>query len=415
MSDISNSLQHTKSSAALLRRTSEAERNALLQHMATLLAAHKEALLAANGKDMNAAAELNAAIRDRLLLNDARVAAMIKGLNDVVALPDPLPQRRAFSSPPSGIQVYKQRIPLGVILMIYEARPNVAVDAAALAIKSGNAILLRGGKEAAHSNRFIGQLWQQALADVGLPVDAIHVLTDTGRDEMRELLQQDHFIDLVIPRGGEGLIRFVAEHSRIPVIRHYKGVCHLYVDTQADLAMAERLLIDGKVSRPGVCNALETVLIHADRAAEFLPKLQELAENNELALFAERATADKLPGCTPIADEGYDVEYLDKKLSVKLVSNVQDAIAHIARHGSQHTEVICTENQETAELFLRAVDASAVMVNASSRFNDGGELGLGAEIGIATTKLHAYGPMGLESLTTEKFVVMGHGEVRHPL
>ena len=415
MNDVERSLTECKASAEFLRTTSLAQRNRTLQAMAETLDQQRPVLLAANAKDMQVAKELSSAMQDRLLLNDARIDSMIKGLREIIELPDPIASRRPFSQPPSGIQVYKQRIPLGVILMIYEARPNVAVDAAALTLKAGNAVLLRGGKEANHSNRAIHELWQQALNVAEIPGAAISILTDTGHEQMRELLQQEAFIDRVIPRGGQGLIEFVAEHSRIPVIRHYKGVCHLYVDAQADLAMAEQLLIDGKCSRPGVCNALETLLLHADIAEAFIPRLQRIAEHQSLQLFAETYTAKKLAKASVIDEQGYDIEYLDKKLSVKIVNSIQEALAHIARHGSQHTEVICTDNPESAEHFLRAVDASAVMVNASSRFNDGGELGLGAEIGIATTKLHAYGPMGLESLTAEKFVVLGRGEVRHPL
>ncbi|QGX38553.1 glutamate-5-semialdehyde dehydrogenase [Permianibacter aggregans] len=415
MNDVERSLRECKASAEFLRTTSLAQRNDALQAMAETLDQQRPVLLAANAKDMQAAKDLSSAMQDRLLLNDARIDSMIKGLREIIALPDPIASRRPFSQPPSGIQVYKQRIPLGVILMIYEARPNVAVDAAALTLKADNAVLLRGGKEANHSNRAIHEFWQQALKVAEIPGAAISILTDTGREQMRELLQQEAFIDLVIPRGGQGLIEFVAEHSRIPVIRHYKGVCHLYVDAQADLAMAEQLLIDGKCSRPGVCNALETLLLHADIAEDFIPRLQRIAERQSLQLFAEAYTAKKLLKANVIDEQGYDIEYLDKKLSMKIVNSFQEALVHIGRHGSQHTEVICTENPETAEHFLRAVDASAVMVNASSRFNDGGELGLGAEIGIATTKLHAYGPMGLESLTAEKFVVLGRGEVRHPL
>lgn len=413
MNEFTHSLQACKASAELLRTTPAAKRDQALQAMATILDQQRVKLLAANAEDMRAARALSSAMQDRLLLNDARIDSMIKGLHEIMALPDPIAGRRPFSQPPSGIQVYKQRIPLGVILMIYEARPNVAVDAAALTLKAGNAVLLRGGKEATHSNRAIHQLWQQALASAEIASEAITILTDTGREQMRELLQQEAYIDLVIPRGGQGLIEFVAEHSRIPVIRHYKGVCHLYVDASANLDMAEQLLIDGKCSRPGVCNALETLLLHADVVEAFLPRLQYVADHHSLTLFAEENTAARIANAIAIDEAGYDIEYLDKKLSVRIVKDIQQAITHIARHGSQHTEVICTENTEAAEHFLRAVDASAVMVNASSRFNDGGELGLGAEIGIATTKLHAYGPMGLESLTTEKFVVLGQGEIRH--
>lgn len=392
------------------------ERNAVLQAMADALLANSDALLAANENDLQAARErqLSAALLDRLALNPSRIEALAGSLRDVIALPDPLGQRRPFSTPASGIQVFKQRIPLGVILMIYEARPNVAVDAAALCLKTGNAVLLRGGSEARHSNAAIGALWQQVLLARNLPAAAVNVLTDCSHDDVNAMLQWDDLIDLVIPRGGEALIRSVAAHSRIPVIRHYKGVCHLFVDAGADPAMALTLLVDGKCSRPAVCNALETLLVHREIANDWLPRAASVLQKEQVAIRGCPRTVALLPNAQPATEQDWSTEYLDRVISVRVVDNLDDAIGHIRRYGSQHSEVICTKDAARGERFINEVDASVVLVNASSRFNDGGELGLGAEIGIATTKLHAYGPMGLEALTAEKFVVLGHGEVRHP-
>ena len=409
-------VQAARAASPTLACLDAATRNAVLLAMADAIAQHGDALLAANAHDLEAARsrQLSAALIDRLALTPARLQALSNSLREVAALPDPLGSRRPFSQPASGIQVFKQRIPLGVILMIYEARPNVAVDAAALCLKSGNAALLRGGSEARHSNAAIGQLWQQVLTAQQLPAAAVSVLTDCSHDDVNQMLQWDTLIDLVIPRGGEKLIRSVAANSRIPVIKHYKGVCHLFVDASADAAMAIDLLIDGKCSRPAVCNALETLLVHADIAAEWLPRAAVALRQRQVELRGCERSRVFIPDAIAATAEDWDSEYLDRILSIRVVDDLDAAIAHIRQHGSQHSEVICTNNRANAERFLNAVDASVVLVNASSRFNDGGELGLGAEIGIATTKLHAYGPMGLESLTSEKFVVLGHGEVRHP-
>ena len=409
-------LRACRAASPALSTLSTARRNQLLLDMAEQIATEQAALLAANEQDLAAAraAGASAALLDRLALNPVRVQALQSSLRDVAALPDPLGQRRPFSQPKSGIAVFKQRIPLGVILMIYEARPNVAVEAAALCLKSGNAAILRGGSEARHSNALIGKLWQQVLTASQLPASAITVLTGVSHDDVNVMLQWDQLIDLVIPRGGETLIRSVAAHSRIPVIRHYKGVCHLFVDASADLSMATELLIDGKCSRPAVCNALETVLVHADVAEHFLPKAVSALLARQVELRGCARSQQLSSQIRPATEADWDTEYLDRILSIRLVDSLDGAIEHIRRHGSQHSEVICTRDEVNTERFLNEVDASVVLVNASSRFNDGGELGLGAEIGIATTKLHAYGPMGLESLTAEKFVVLGHGEVRHP-
>jgi len=353
-------------------------------------------------------------VLDRIALNPARVASMAKGLRDVAALPDPVHEVIKMWRRPNGLQVGRMRIPLGVIGIIYEARPNVTADAAALCLKSGNAAILRGGSEAHHSNQAIGSALRQACAGTRVPQDAVQMVARKDHALVNELLQLEEYIDLIIPRGGEDLIRAVVANSKIPVIKHYKGVCHLYVDAAADRALATRLLLDGKASRPGVCNALETLLVHRDVADAFLPG----------ALAALQARGVEARGCVitrqfdaalrPATEADYDAEYLDLIIAVRVVDSLDEALGHIGRYGSGHTEVIVTEDPTAAEAFVRGTRSSAVMVNASSRFNDGGELGLGAEIGISTTRLHAYGPMGLESLTIERFVVRGVGQVRHP-
>ncbi|MGO4220741.1 glutamate-5-semialdehyde dehydrogenase [Lysobacter sp. TAF61] len=390
-------------------------RRTLIERMAQLLEHDGSELLAANGEDMERgrAAGLGAAVLDRLKLDAARIAAMANGLREVAAQDDPLGQVTRREVRPNGIVIERQRVPLGLIAMIYEARPNVTADAAALCLKAGNAVLLRGGSEARASNAAIAACLHQALREQGLPEAAVSLVADPAREHVLELLQLSDLIDLAIPRGGESLIRFVAEHARVPVIKHYKGVCHLYVDRQADVGKALDLLVDGKASRPGVCNALETLLVHRDIAADFMPAaLRRLASRQVEVRGCDRTRAfsDQVGQAE---DADYAAEYLDLILAVRVVDGIGEALAHIARHGSDHTEVIVTEDAAAAEAFVRGTRSSAVMVNASSRFNDGGQLGLGAEIGISTTRLHAYGPMGVESLTIERFVVRGEGQVRH--
>ena len=300
----------------------------------------------------------------------------------------------------------------GVIGMIYESRPNVTVDAATLCLKAGNAIILRGGSEAIHSNMALASVLQEALSSQGVDSDAIQVIPVTDREAVTLMLAQEEYIDLIIPRGGEGLIRFVAETSRIPVLKHYKGVCHIYVDSDADLAKATPILINSKTQRPGVCNALEGVLIHQSIATDYLPKFAEAMKQKGVILLGCKESVGIVPDITPAMDSDWGSEFLDLRLCVKVVADMDEAFAYIDEYGSRHTEIIITENYSKAQRFIAEVDASAVMVNASTRFNDGGELGLGAEIGISTTKLHAYGPMGLKELTTQKFIVYGQGQVR---
>ena len=389
-------------------------KNNVLLRMGEALQEQKEYIQAENEKDLAAGREkgLSAAMLDRLALTDEVIESMIVGLREVVALPDPVGEIDEMSKRPNGIMVGRMRIPLGVIGMIYESRPNVTVDAAALCLKAGNAILLRGGSEAIHSNLALAKVLQDALASEKITPAAIQVVPTTDREAVNVLLSQEEYIDLIIPRGGEGLIRFVAENSRIPVLKHYKGVCHVFVDGVADLDMAVNIVINGKCQRPGVCNALETLLVHQDVAAVFLPLVASKLVAAGVELRGCPRTKEILPDIKDAVEEDWPAEFLDLILAVKVVDDLDGAMDHIIKYGSLHTEVIVTKNYANAQRFIKEVDASAVMVNTSTRFNDGGQLGLGAEIGISTTKLHAYGPMGLKELTTKKFIVYGDGQVR---
>jgi len=393
-----------------------ATRRALIVAMAAQLEARLDVVLRANADDLRRAATAGAgkAVLDRLLLDAGRVRGMAAALREVAAQPDPLGAITRSERRPNGIMVERQRIPLGLVAMIYEARPNVTAEAAALCLKAGNAVLLRGGSEAAASNAAIAACLHAALRDVGMPEAAVSLVADTAREHVLELLQLTDLVDLAIPRGGESLIRFVAEHARVPVIKHYKGVCHLYVDRAADIGTAIGLLIDGKVSRPGVCNALETLLVHRDIADEFLPPALAELRAHAVEVRGDARTRAIDAGVLPATEADYAAEFLDLVIAVRVVDSLDQAIAHIRQYGSDHTEVIATADPVAADAFVRAIRSSAVMVNASSRFNDGGQLGLGAEIGISTTRLHAYGPMGAESLTIERFVVRGEGQLRQP-
>ena len=392
-------------------------KNRALRRMAEALDDHTHAILDANNTDVQGAKAdgLPEAMIDRLVLTEARIEAMATALRDVAGFADPVGKRSETVTRPSGIEVGRMRIPLGVIAMIYEARPNVTSDAAGLCFKAGNAVFLRGGSEAFHSNQAVAAALHEALEAEDVDPAAVTLVPTTDRAAVQEMLTLNEHIDLVIPRGGEGLIRFVDETSRIPVIKHYKGVCHLYVDAAGDASIAEDLLLDGKVSRPSVCNALETLLVHKDQAADILPRAKTLLDAAGVEMRGGPGVRAVLPDLPPASEDDYAAEYLDLTIAVRLVDDVDDAMEHIATYGSNHTEVIVTDDLPTARRFVRTVDASVVLVNASSRFSDGGQLGLGAEIGISTTKLHAYGPMGLEALTTQKFVVYGQGETRHPV
>jgi glutamate-5-semialdehyde dehydrogenase len=391
------------------------KKNRVLRRMADELEASTEDILAANETDMEAGRDegLSEALLDRLLLTPERIEKMANALRDVASFADPVGETSGTTKRPSGIEVAQMRIPLGVIGMIYEARPNVTADAAGLCFKAGNAVFLRGGSNAFHSNQAVAAALHRALEAEDVNPAAVTLVPTTDRDAVQEMLTLNQHIDLIIPRGGEGLIRFVDETSRIPVIKHYKGVCHLYVDEDADLEIAEDLLLDGKVSRPSVCNALETMLVHEEVAETFLPRAKALLDDADVELRGDERTREILGDVPAATEDDYAAEYLDLTLAARVVGSDDTAMDHIAEYGSNHTEVIATDRLPTARRFVRSVDASVVLVNASSRFSDGGELGLGAEIGISTTKLHAYGPMGLDALTTEKFVVYGEGETRH--
>jgi glutamate-5-semialdehyde dehydrogenase len=390
------------------------QKNGALQRMADELMRRTDDIQRENQKDLAAArsAGLAAAMIDRLAIEDRTVAAMAQGLREVAELPDPVGSLGPAWTRPNGLQVARMRIPLGVIGIIYESRPNVTVDAAGLCLKAGNAVVLRGGSEAFHSNRALAAIIAQSLAHSGLPEAAVQVVPVRDRAAVSSLLQQEEHIDLIIPRGGEELIRFVVAHSRIPVLKHYKGVCHVYVDESADLAMAEEVCFNAKVQRPGVCNAMETLLVHRSEAERFLPAMARRFAAAGVELRGCSRTLGIVPGAVPATEADWPAEFLDLILAVRVVDGLEEAMAHIAAFGSNHTEAIITRDYDRARRFVREVDSSVVLVNASTRFNDGGQLGLGAEIGISTSKLHAFGPMGLEELTTSKFVVFGNGQIR---
>ena len=403
-----------KQAAGVIGRCATDQKNRALTNMADFLERQAQTIIRENHKDLKRAgnAGLSRAMVDRLTVNEKTIAAMAKGLREVAAYPDPVGTMGETRVRPNGLRVSKMRIPLGVIGVIYESRPHVTIDAAGLCLKSGNAVILRGGSEALHSNRALADIIGQALESVELPAQAAQVVRTDDRAAINVLLAQEEWVDLIIPRGGEGLIRFVVENSRIPVLKHYKGVCHVFVDHTADLQMAEAICLNAKVQRPGVCNAMETLLVHERVAREFLPAMARRFEDAGVQLRGCPVACAILSTITPASDADWPAEYLDLILAVKVVADVEDAMAHIVRYGSNHTEVIVTRDLNRALRFVREVDASVVLVNASTRFNDGGQLGLGAEMGISTSKLHAFGPMGLEELTTQKFVVLGDGQVR---
>ncbi len=406
--------KQAKEASRRLARLSSEEKNQALLQMAEGLETQSDILLTENKRDLDLAREagLSSAVLDRIALNAGRITAMAKGLREVAALPDPVREIVKMWRRPNGLQVGKMRIPLGVIGMIYEARPNVTADAAALCLKSGNAVILRGGSEASFSNRAIGRILREACAGTQVPAMAVQVVESKERGMVAELLQLEDYIDLIIPRGGEDLIRMVAATSRVPVVKHYKGVCHIYVDSEASLEMAEKICMNAKVQRPAVCNAMETLLVHEEIAPVFLPSMAARLQAAGVEIRGCEKSCSLAPGLKAAAEADWTTEYLDLILSVRVVKDMDAAIDHIARYGSQHTETIITNSYKKAREFVDRVDSSAVLVNASTRFNDGGELGLGAEIGISTSKIHAFGPMGLEELTTTKFIVFGDGQIR---
>jgi len=397
-----------------MAKLSSAEKNALLLAMAGALEDRAGHLLAENAKDLDAAGKkgISPAMLDRLMLNRERIRAMADGLREVAALPDPVGEVTRMWKRPNGLMVGKMRIPLGVIGIIYEARPNVTADAAALCLKAGNAVILRGGSEAINSNVAISGILREAMEKSGIPVAALSVIPFADRQGVTEMLKQDEFIDLIIPRGGESLIRFVVEHSKIPVIKHYKGVCHVFVDATADFDKAEKIIINSKTQRPGVCNALETLLIHRDVAERFVPRIYAALSGMGVEIRGDEGFRRYAPEARSATEEDWYEEFLDLVLAARVVDCLDEAIGHINKYGSLHTESIVTSDYGNAQRFIREVNSGVVLVNASTRFSDGNQLGLGAEIGISTTKLHSYGPMGLEDLTTTKFIVYGEGQVR---
>ncbi|ADW17258.1 glutamate-5-semialdehyde dehydrogenase [Desulfobulbus propionicus DSM 2032] len=404
-----------KAAARVIGAMPAALKNTILLEVGEALIAQQAFILAENAKDMAAAEQkgISAAMLNRLQISEKGIKDMVQGLREVAALEDPVGEVSEMRRRPSGITVGRMRVPLGVILMIYESRPNVTIDSAALCLKAGNAVILRGGSEAINSNLALAKVLQEVLAKHAVDPAIVQVLSFTDREGIDCLLQQEEYIDLVIPRGGEGLIRAVTEKSRIPVLKHYKGVCHCFVDEDADQEMAIRVILNAKVQRPGVCNALEGLLVHREIANEFLPKVATaLKEAGVRILGCHRSCLLCDEMIEPAGESDWGTEFLDLALVVRVVADLDEAMDYIDRYGSKHTEIILTRSYERSQRFLREVDASAVMVNASTRFNDGGQFGLGAEIGISTTKLHAYGPMGLKELTTRKFIVYGAGETR---
>ena len=390
------------------------QKNRALLRMAELIEAHQNEILAANQTDMQAATAkgLDSALLDRLKLNENTVAAMCEGLRQVAALPDPVGEMDEFRSRPNGLQIGKMRVPLGVIGIIYESRPNVTVDAAAWCLKSGNACVLRGGSEALHSNLAIAKLIEQALADSHLPPAAVSFIEHTDRAGVGAMLQSPDLIDVIIPRGGKSLVARIAAEARVPVIKHLDGICHVYIDQAADRDKAVNIAFNAKTSRYGTCNTMETLLVHQQRAAELLPLLAEKYAEKSVELRGCPRTLAILPNIKAATPEDWETEYLAPILAIKVVDSLAEAISHINTHGSHHTDSIVTESYTDAQIFLRAVDSASVIVNASTRFADGFEFGLGAEIGISTDKIHVRGPVGLQGLTSQKWVVLGNGQVR---
>jgi glutamate-5-semialdehyde dehydrogenase len=406
--------EQARAASRLMAKADTNTKNQALRNIAALIRQHEKALLAANQQDMDAAKAngMEAAMLDRLALSEKSVATMAEGLEQIASLPDPIGEMSNFKYRPSGIQIGQMRVPLGVIGIIYEARPNVTVDAAGLCIKSGNACILRGGSEAIHCNQALAKLVHQGLQQAGLPQAAVLVVETTDRAAVGELITMKHYVDVIVPRGGKGLIERISNDARIPVIKHLDGNCHVYVDDEADLDKAVRILENAKTQRLGTCNTAESLLVARSIANTALPKLAEMLLSKGVEIRGCDETRAIVPQAKAATEEDYYTEYLDSIISCKVVSGVDEAIEHINKYSSQHTEAIVTENYTKARQFLREVDSSSVMVNASTRFADGFEYGFGAEIGISTDKLHARGPVGLEGLTSLKYVVLGDGHVR---
>lgn len=412
--NIENSAKQARIASRQVAQLNTNQKNKLLLLIAAAIESNSATIISENAKDIDAgrAKGLTEAMLDRLLLTPARVADIASAIKEIVALPDPVGEVANLTLRPNGLQVGKMRIPLGVIAMIYEARPNVTAESAALCIKSGNAVILRGGSEAIHSNVALANCLHQVIRMEGLDPNMVTVIPDTSRTVIEQLLKQRESIDLVIPRGGEGLIRYVTEHSQIPVIQHFKGVCHLFIDKFADINKAVNILVNGKTQRPSACNSLETLLVHKDIADTFLPLAAKALLPAQVKVHACEQSINYFDDASLATTDDFNAEYLNQEIAVKIVSGFNKAIGHINEFTSDHTEVIVSQDTSRTQAFIRQINSSVVMVNASSRFSDGGQLGLGSEIGISTSKLHAYGPMGLSSLTTEKFVVYGDGQIR---
>lgn len=397
-----------------LAKLSTRKKNAILEAMAEELDAQRAFIQEENEKDLAAGKEagLSSAMLDRLELTDARIDGMIKGLRDVAVLNDPVGDEISTWNRPNGLEIRKIRVPIGVIGIIFESRPNVTCDAAALCFKTSNAVILRGGKEAIHSNLAIAKAMQKGGEPKGMPANAIQLIPTTDREAVKVMCQMTDYLDLIIPRGGEGLIQAVTEMSHVPVIKHYKGVCHTYIDATADLEMAWRIAENAKCQRPGVCNAMETLVVHKDIAEAFLPKMGEIFDACGVEMRGDETVCKHIASAKPATKEDWYEEYLEMVLAIRVVDDVDAAVAHINKYGSGHSDAIVTQDEKAERIFLAEVDSSSVYVNASTRFTDGAEFGMGAEIGISTDKLHARGPMGLEELTTYKFVIEGKGQIR---
>ena len=415
-SQIDNLLLDTKKSSLDIAKTSTETKNSLLIDIANNINESRSLILSNNEIDLNLLDPKNfsLAFYDRLKLDNPRIDQMIENINEVIGLDDPVGKNRFLYERPNGLKVFKQSIPLGVICIIYESRPNVTSDAASLCLKSGNSVLLRGGSECFNTNKILVEIIQKSLIKNNINQHSVNLVPYTDREVMKYILRKDEDIDLVIPRGGEGLIRFVSENSSIPVIKHYKGVCHVYLDSEADLKIAQDVAINSKIQRPGVCNAMETLIINKNLPKDFISNLLNEFINNKVLIYGEDELSKYIGNdlFTLLNPEYYHNEYLDMKLNIKLVNDIDQAIRHIEEYGSLHTESIVTSNERNKETFVQKLNSSAIFHNASTRFNDGNELGLGAEIGISTTKLHAFGPMGLNELTSEKFVVYGSGQIK---
>ena len=413
-STIEKMAKDARAASTEIARCPSDKKNRVLLGMAEKLLEDAKTIKRENEKDLVRAKEmgLSDAMIDRLTVTDTTIRSMADGLREVAQLEDPVGSMSKSWLRPNGLQISRMRIPLGVIGIIYESRPNVTIDAAGLCLKAGNAVILRGGSEALNSNQALAAVINHALSESGLPEAVVQVVPIRDRAAVNALLSQEEYIDLIIPRGGEGLIHFVVENSKIPVLKHYKGVCHVYIDEGADLAMAEEICFNAKVQRPGVCNAMETMLVHKSAASEFLPGMGERLVEAGVEIRGCPETCRILTDARKTVETDWPAEYLDLILAVKVVEDIDEAISHISKYSSSHTEAIVTSDFNRARRFVRQVDSSVVLVNASTRFNDGGQLGLGAEIGISTSKLHAFGPMGVEELTTSKFVVFGDGQIR---